>query len=552
MRVLIIGGYGTFGGRLVDLLLDEPRLTLIVAGRNLSAAESFCAMRQGRATLQPARFDRTHARDTLEALKPDIVVDAAGPFQLYGDDPYATVRAALAAGAHWIDLADGIDFVTCITVLDMEAKARGRFVLAGASSFPVLSAAVVRRLASDMAVQTIAAGIAPSPFAGVGLNVIKAIASYAGQPVDVLRDGRTQRDYGLISSRTMTVNVPGKVPLPPIRFALVEVPDLAVLPAEWPAAREVWIGAGPTPAVLHRLLWLASWLVRWRLLPSLLPLAPLMDWVVNTVRWGEHRGGMIVEVTGSGRTRAWHMLAEGDVGPLIPSMAIEAIIRKCLDGEVPWPGARPAHRELELRDYEAMFARRGISSGIREQSGGTLYEEALGPAYGQLARPIQELHGFSSAAHYEGRAEVTGAANALAAPIARLFGFPRSGQDLPLAVTLSRQDGVETWRRDFAGQILVSTQALGEGRYAGLVVERFGPTAFGMAVTEDDGRLQLILRRWDLFGLPMPRFLLPRVTAGEHADDGQFHFHVEIALPLLGRLVRYEGWLVSSNPARSA
>ena len=33
LRVLIIGGYGTFGGRIVAVLEDDPRLTLIIAGR---------------------------------------------------------------------------------------------------------------------------------------------------------------------------------------------------------------------------------------------------------------------------------------------------------------------------------------------------------------------------------------------------------------------------------------------------------------------------------------------------------------------------------------
>ncbi len=145
MRVLIIGGYGTFGGRLVDLLIDEPRLTLIVAGRDLARAQRFCAARTRAATLEAAQFDRAVPEAALAALRPDIVVDAAGPFQLYGRDPYRVVRAALAAGAHWIDLADAVGFVKGIAAFDGEARAAGRFVLAGASSFPVLTAAVVRR-----------------------------------------------------------------------------------------------------------------------------------------------------------------------------------------------------------------------------------------------------------------------------------------------------------------------------------------------------------------------------------------------------------------------
>ena len=38
LTVLIVGGYGTFGGRIVELLENEPRLTLIIAGRSLERA----------------------------------------------------------------------------------------------------------------------------------------------------------------------------------------------------------------------------------------------------------------------------------------------------------------------------------------------------------------------------------------------------------------------------------------------------------------------------------------------------------------------------------
>lgn len=367
MRVLVIGGYGAFGGRLIDLLLDEARLTLIVAGRDLAAAQRFCAGRRDRpARLEPVEFDRRAPEAVIADQHPDIVVDAAGPFQLYGPDPYRAVRATLAAGAHWIDLADGAEFVRGIAALDAEAVAGNRFVLSGASSFPVLTAGVVRRLRPMLQeLDSIVAGIAPSPFAVVGLNVIRAISSYAGKPVRVRENGGWTTRYGLVSSRKLTVTPEGIDPLNPIRFALVDVPDLVVLAKDWPDAGTVWMGAGPTPAVMHWLLWLAAWLVRLRVLPSLVPFAPLMNWAVNTFRWGRHRGGMIVEIEGGGKRASWHMIAEGDIGPFIPSMAIEAIIRKCLDGQVPAAGARPAHHDLELSDYEEMFARRGIVTSIR-------------------------------------------------------------------------------------------------------------------------------------------------------------------------------------------
>lgn len=547
MRILIIGGYGSFGGRLVDLLLDEPRLTLIVGGRSLEAAQRFCAARHGAAVLEPVRFDREAPESALVQLKPDIAVDCAGPFQLYGRDPYRVIRAALAAGAHWIDLADGLGFVRGIGELDAVARAAGKFVLTGTSTCPVLTTAVVRRLGEGMTVKSVIAGIAPSPFAGLGLSVVKAIMSYAGAPVRVLENGEWTVEPGLISSRTMTVSVPGRVPLLPTRFALVEVPDLEVVPEEWPEVETVWFGAGPRPPATHRILWLLAGLVRVRLLPSLLPLARFLDWAADHIRWGEDRGGMIVEVSDGQRTRSWHLLAEGNSGPYVPSMAAEALIRKCLDGAWPEAGARSAQHEVELSDYDAMFARRGIVSGIREDRNGTPYQRVLGSAYAELPRPVRDLHAFETTAAFSGRARVAGASNPVGKLVARIFGFPRPADDIAVTVTLAREDSVETWTRSFAGSTFQSMQQEGEGRYAGLIVERFGLTGFGMAVVVEGCRLGLVLRRWDILGLPMPRWLMPHVTAGEHADDGRFHFLVDIALPVLGRLVRYEGWLLQDK-----
>ena len=235
------------------------------------------------------------------------MVDASGPFQIYGDHPYRFVEACLAVKVKYIDLADGADFVAGISAFDQKAKEANCYAISGMSSFPVLTAAVVRKLAVGLKfIDEIQAGIAPSPFAGVGLNVIKAIASYSGKPVPILKDGKWQTGFGFFDSKRMVVNVPGYMPLHPIRFALTDVPDNKILSWDWPEVKSIWMGAGPTPALLHRLLWLAAGLVRLRVLRSLLPLTPIMNWVINTLRWGEHRGGMIVQVKGKGETRSWH------------------------------------------------------------------------------------------------------------------------------------------------------------------------------------------------------------------------------------------------------
>src|SRR5262245_5340972 len=262
--ILILGGYGTFGGRLAQLLADEPRLTLVIAGRSRAKAEAFCAALPAVATKQALAFDRDgDVEAQLRAVAPDVVVDATGPFQDYSGDAYRVVRAAIALGINYLDLADGMAFVKGVAQFDAAARDKGVFVLSGVSSFPVLTAAVVRRLSHDMArVETVTGGIAPSPYANVGLNVIRALAGYAGKPVALLRDGKEAIGYALVDTINYTVAPPGRLPLRRIRFSLVEVPDLVVLPELWPSMRTVWMGAGPVPEIWHRVLNALAWLVR--------------------------------------------------------------------------------------------------------------------------------------------------------------------------------------------------------------------------------------------------------------------------------------------------
>jgi hypothetical protein len=287
VKVLILGGYGTFGGRLVRLLADDVRLVIVVAGRSKAQAEKFCAQIASKAELLAVAFDRDGDVATqLARIQPDIVVDASGPFQDYGTDPYRIVRTAIARGIHYIDLADGAAFVMGIAALDDEARRRGVFALSGASSVPVLTAAAVRYLAKQFPpITEISGGIASSPHAGLGLSVMRAIASYAGKPVALLHDGKPAIGYALIDSRRITIAPPGRLGLKNIRFSLVDVPDLKLLPEQWPHLRAVWFGAGPRPALAHRMLSAFAWLVRLSILPSLSWFAGFMHRVSNVLRW---------------------------------------------------------------------------------------------------------------------------------------------------------------------------------------------------------------------------------------------------------------------------
>jgi hypothetical protein len=554
LSVLIVGGYGTFGGRLVELLENEARLTLIVAGRSLAKANAFCKSRgNAKARLVSAAFDRNgDLAAQFAGLKPDILVDASGPFQAYGGECYRVIEACIARQISYLDLADGSDFVAGVRAFDDAARTAGCYVLSGVSSFPVLTAAVVRHLSSGVArVDTIRGGIAPSPYAGVGENVIRAIAGYSGQPVALRRNGEAAIGYPFTEHMRFTIAPPGYMPLRNTLFSLVDVPDLRALEELWPQARDIWMGAGPVPEILHRALAALAWLVRLKLLPTLSMLAPLMVFATNHLRWGEHRGGMFVELEGADASsapvkRSWHLLTEGSDGPLIPSMAVEALVRRALEGHLPSPGARAALRELELDAYQEMFANRTIYTGTRDDApdgAAPLFARVLGAAWDRLPAEIRRMHDVHGTQTARGRASVERGSGVLARLAAVIMGFPKANADTSVIVQFAASGGEETWKRTFGDESFSSDQFAGRGRSQGLLCERFGALTFAMALVTENDRLLLVLRRWSAFGIPLPMWLCPRSDAYEDTENGRFHFHVEISHPLTGLIVRYKGWL---------
>ncbi|MBI3678217.1 MAG: DUF4166 domain-containing protein [Proteobacteria bacterium] len=554
LRVLILGGYGTFGGRLAKLLSNEENLTLIIAGRSLVKATIFRTELKGRAGLEPAQLDRNeNLPSQLAALKPDSLIDASGPFQAYGADPYRVVKACIAAGVHYLDFADSTDFVRGIAEFDAEARAHSVAVISGVSSLPALSFAVARALARGMArVESYTVGIAPSPYAAMGMNVIQAIASYAGKPVRRWRDGKETTARALIEARRFTIAPPAALPLRSRRFALVDVPDLTLAREIFPDLQSSWVGAGTEPVLWHRGLSALAWLARLKLLPSLRPFSKLFHWVMGHWRWGEDRGGMFVSLGGidaEGRKlkRTWSLVAGGDAGPFVPCLAAQALVKRVLAGQALRPGARTAAKELELSEFDPAFAQLAIRTGIlttRDGDTASLYRRTFGKAYETLPGPIQIMHDGTGVWRASGRSEIVLGRSPLAHLLALVMGFPKAGADVPVTVTFETRNGEEKWTRNFAGSVFSSIQAQGRGRSVHLTCERFGPLTFAMALVRDGGKLRLVIRRWSVFGIAMPRFLGPRGETYESVEDGKFCFHVEVALPVVGLIVRYRGWLV--------
>jgi hypothetical protein len=348
-RVLVVGGYGFFGQRLVRRLARQEGLHVIVAGRSLGPAQALVRELAPIAagSLAPMALD---AQDpslaaSLRELAPDILVNASGPFQRRD---YRIPAAAIAARCHYLDLADGRAYVAGIGGLDPQARAAGVLVTSGASSVPALSAAAADQLARDLRrVDLIDIGISPGNRTERGLATMQAILSYCGRP---LPGSRGSAVVGWSGTRRHRYPEPvGSRLLSPC-----DVPDLAVLPPRYAGTPAVVFGAGLELEFLHRGMNLMAWCTRRGVVRDWSRHAGLLLRAADLFRhWGSDAGAMHVSVSGvaeGGRRheRTWQLIATHGDGPYVPTLPGAALVRKLAAGGLARRGALPCVGLLSL------------------------------------------------------------------------------------------------------------------------------------------------------------------------------------------------------------
>lgn len=535
MKVLVLGGYGVFGVRLAELLLRDGH-EVVIAGRSPQQA-SAAAQRLG---CQHLVLDHRQEPERAFSVAPEVVVDAAGPFQAYGDAPYRVPELCLVHGADYLDLSDDASFTQGITVLDAQARQAGRRVLSGASSVPGLSSAVAADLCAGLdEVALIDTAILPGNRAPRGASVIASIVGQMGTDFKLFRGGVWRRQASWSDAQRITL-APDLV-----RTAhAIEVPDHRLFPAFF-RARSVVFRAGMELGALNAGLVVLAWLRRRWPFAVTPARAERLRQLANLFLWlGTDRGGMRVCVLGRQGAewvrREWQLIAESGHGPYIPAVTARALIRGL--HQLP-PGARPCLADVSRSALES--ALRDLAVTVRTQSTphAPLMRRVLGDPWHALPAPIQALHAVFDVESFTGQAEVTRGGNPLVRCLAWALGFPAAAQRVAVRVTKTRTAQGEVWERDFAGAVFRST--LSPAAQSGACIERFGPLAFELGLVADTTGLALHVRRGWCLGVPLPQGLLPRSDSREHAADHRFNFDVALYAPWgLGLIVRYRGFLV--------
>ena len=357
-RILILGGYGAFGGLAAERLARVPGIEVIVAGRSEEKAQGFAARLtpQSKGRVSAARLDAGDvSAPALRAIRPAVLIDATGPFQ---EQDYTVARACIGAGVHYLDLADARGFVTGIGALDAEARQAGVLAVSGASTVPAVSGAVVdahagrfRRL--DGVDTTIAPANSFDPGIATTRSILGTLGKALGAPGKVA-GGRFHGWQGLQRRR-----LPG---LGGRWRSRCDAPDLDLFPARYPGLTGVRVYAALEVGAFHLGLWGLSWLARAGVVRRPERLAgPLLGAKRRLGFLGSDRGGMAVILEGQdadGRSKrlSWHLIAGSGHGPYIPATPSVLVAKKLLSGALSARGAMPCLGLFTLHEFFAEVA----------------------------------------------------------------------------------------------------------------------------------------------------------------------------------------------------
>jgi saccharopine dehydrogenase-like NADP-dependent oxidoreductase len=373
-KIVVLGGYGNFGKRIVENLASIEDITLFIAGRNLSKSTALVQSLKttSTASLEPLVIDifADDFKEKLATISPFLVIHTSGPFQ---GQAYRVPESCIACGSHYIDLADDRRFVCDITQLDSQAKDKGVLIVSGASSVPGLSSAVVDYYQHQFSViESITLAIAPGNKAERGLATVEAILSYTGHPLSVFKEGRWQDVYGWMDPKVNDFGgFVGKRYL-----ANVDVPDLELFPKRYNVTHKVSFQAGLELPLLHLTMVGMAYLSKIGLVKNWAPLSKAIVSTSNVfLPFGSDKGAMEVLIggkdnDGNAKQVKWVLYAPKGNGPYIPTLSTIILARKLLspkgDKTEIDSGAKACVGLFHLNDFSTSFDDLDLTFEVKE------------------------------------------------------------------------------------------------------------------------------------------------------------------------------------------
>ena len=373
-NVLVLGGYGNFGRLICECLCRRPDINLIIAGRDKRKSEALSKrLTSGGALCYISTLEidiySSDFPQVLQQLKPSVVIHTCGPFQ--GQD-YRVPDICIAAGSHYIDLADDRKFVCDFSSLNNKAVRHGVLAISGASSVPGLSSVVVDHFMQEFSLlEKIEFSILPGSNVRIGEATLKGILSYAGKPFESWENGKNSLRYGWMDCHRAYM---GET-LGTRWLANVNIPDLELFPVRYKGLKTVRFHAGHELGIVHLSMALMAYLSRsgwvkgWEQYS-----ATIFNIGKYIKKLGTDCGGMVIQMFGMNKQGqnlkiTWRLIAKGGVGPRIPTVSAIILVNHILDGELVEAGAFPCLGMYSLAEFLNIVCEWGIYQEIEKTVG---------------------------------------------------------------------------------------------------------------------------------------------------------------------------------------
>jgi hypothetical protein len=350
-KALILGGYGNFGSR-IAIGLIKANIAIIIAGRSQFKSKSLQKELQilyPKQSIETAIIDVSYAiEQQLKELKPYLVINVAGPFQ---NCDYRVALACIKHKIHYIDLADGRDFVNGVIELNKLAIENNVLVVSGASTVPGLSSAVLMHYKKEFSkIESLVYGISPGQKSSLGLATAQSILSYVGKPLKQYAENEEVRygwqdlylqEYPHLGRRWM---------------ANCDIPDFDIFPKKY-GIKFLRFSAGIENSFVHLGIWLLSYLIRIGLPLNLSKYAKLLFRFNQFFKFfGTQNGGMHMllkgrDLFGNLKELKWFVIANKGDGPQIPCVPAIVLAKKLINGEMICKGAMPCVELVTLEEY---------------------------------------------------------------------------------------------------------------------------------------------------------------------------------------------------------
>jgi saccharopine dehydrogenase (NAD+, L-lysine-forming) len=369
--VLVLGGYGTTGAMLAELLLGHSDANVVLAGRMLPRAEAMAAELGARypervSARRADAADGASLRDALAGI--DLIAVASSTLVHAG----VVVEAALRAGVDYFDLQlSAPDKLAVLEGQRERIESDGRCFITDGGIHPGLSAAMIRALEPAFVTleRTDVAGLLKVDWSAYGFamsTIEEFVTEMADYRLEALEDG----EWRTLSWKEAVKSFDFGPPFGRQRCSLMYLEELHRLPALMPSLRTCGFYVAGFNAFTDAVM-MPLGMAAMKLSPSLLrrPYARALVWSLRT--FGRPPYGTVWQVEAEGQTAGGPAQVGVRVthhdGYWLTAATAAACLLQYLDGSLRTPGVHlqalvvdPARLLCDLRRMGAGLQGYGV------------------------------------------------------------------------------------------------------------------------------------------------------------------------------------------------